>query len=127
VNVVRRGAAGVVAIRSMMESLRAAPPRDLGGDEVIALSDYLAGVRTEVRSRLPRPLGLPRSDVLAFELASGSRVIARPSGTEPKAKFYFDVREDVARGEPVAGARERALAHMKRIAAAFEGALGPLA
>jgi phosphomannomutase len=65
------------------------------------------------------PLSLPKSNVLTFELASGSRIIARPSGTEPKAKFYFDVREEVREGEPVAAATERAAASMRRLADAF--------
>jgi phosphomannomutase len=127
VNVTRPGAAGVVALRSMMDALRAAPPRALGGDEVVALADYRAGLRTDVRSGLLAHLTLPKSDVLALELASGSRVIARPSGTEPKAKFYFDVREDVARGEPVRDARARALSRMQRLGEAFLAALGPAA
>ena len=53
---------------------------------------------------------VPKSNVLTFELASGSRVIARPSGTEPKAKFYVDVREEVGKRESVAKPRERARA-----------------
>jgi phosphomannomutase len=66
-----------------------------------------------------QPLDLPKSDVLAFELASGSRVIARPSGTEPKAKFYFDVREPIQGSEPLAAAEARAAATMKKLADAF--------
>jgi phosphomannomutase len=56
--------------------------------------------------------------VVTLELASGSRVIARPSGTEPKAKFYFDVRQPVAPGE-LAAARSQALEAMVRLKAAF--------
>jgi phosphomannomutase len=57
--------------------------------------------------------------VLAFELASGSRVIARPSGTEPKAKFYFDVREPMQGNESLQAAEARAASNMKKLADAF--------
>ena len=67
----------------------------------------------------PRSLPLPKSDVLAFLLASGTRIIARPSGTEPKAKFYFDVREPIAEGEDLAAANARAAATMKKLSDAF--------
>jgi phosphomannomutase len=147
VSLTRKGADGAGAIASMMDALRAAPPEALDGDAVVAVADYAAGVRSAWPERRPRPaagmpadasphvgadapshqpsrssaraLGLPKSNVLVLEMASGSRVIARPSGTEPKAKFYFDVRALVGPGEPVAAARARALAAQKRLAAAF--------
>jgi phosphomannomutase len=119
VNVTRKGVSGLASLRAMMSRLRGSPPRRVGEDEVVAVSDYEARTRMEVRNRALSPLSLPRSNVLAFELASGSRIIARPSGTEPKAKFYFDVRQAVAEGEPVAAARERAVASMQRLAEAF--------
>ncbi|HEY8088005.1 MAG TPA: phospho-sugar mutase, partial [Polyangiaceae bacterium] len=119
VNVTRKGATGVLAIRAMMDHLRSAPPTRIADDEVLAVSDYEARVRTDLRARAVTPLGLPQSNVLAFELASGSRVIARPSGTEPKAKFYFDVREEVRGGEPLAAATARATEAMKKLAEGF--------
>jgi phosphomannomutase len=119
VNVTRKGASGLAAIRAMMEALRASPPTRIGDDDVIAVSDYGARVRTDLRAKATSALSLPKSNVLAFDLASGSRVIARPSGTEPKAKFYFDVREDVRPGEPIADAQARAVATMRRLADAF--------
>jgi phosphomannomutase len=108
----QKGASGLAATHDMMERLRAAPPRALGDDQLVAFADYKAGVRTDVRSGRKSPLVLPQSDVLAFELDSGARVTVRPSGTEPKAKFYFDVREEVRTGEAVATAMARAHASM---------------
>jgi phosphomannomutase len=124
VNVTRRGASGTAAIRAMMDALRASPPRRIGDDEVTTLSDYEARTRTDARTGATAPLALPKSNVLTFDLASGSRVIARPSGTEPKAKFYFDVREAVRDGEPIADAATRAAAGMKRLSEAFVKAAG---
>jgi phosphomannomutase len=119
VNVTRTGASGAAAIAAMMGRLRSAPPRSVAGDEVLAIADYHTGTRTDLRTSATAPLTLPESNVLAFELASGSRIIARPSGTEPKAKFYFDVREEVAPSEPVAEAMRRARARIEHLSAAF--------
>jgi phosphomannomutase len=119
VNVTRKGASGNGTIRAMMQGLRSSPPRAIGGDEVVEVSDYQAGTRLSTRTGVSVPLVLPRSDVLSFDLESGSRVIARPSGTEPKAKFYFDVREEVRLGEAAAAARARSTVRMKGLADAF--------
>jgi phosphomannomutase len=119
VNVVRKGASGLVALREMMDRLRASPPRTVGDEAVVALSDYEARTRTVLATGQSTPLSLPASNVLSFELASGSRIIARPSGTEPKAKFYFDVRQDVRAGEAVADATARAVAEMRKLETAF--------
>jgi phosphomannomutase len=124
VNVTRKGASGVAEIRAVMDRLRAAPPASIGDEQVVSISDYEAGTRRDLATGATgqvSALTLPSSNVLAFELASGSRVIARPSGTEPKAKFYFDVREEVRAGEPVAEAIARARARAARLSAAFSG------
>jgi phosphomannomutase len=125
VSLTRKGPGGVAEIRSMMKALRASPPQHLAGDEVVAIADYEVGLRRRLETGASAPLGLPASDVVALELASGSRVIARPSGTEPKAKFYFDVRETAAPGG-LAAAQARALATMGRIKTAFMAELGKL-
>jgi phosphomannomutase len=125
VNLTHKGAAGVAAIRLMMDRLRAAPPARIGDDDVLAIADYDAQARTDIRTGARSSLTLPRSNVLTFELASGSRVIARPSGTEPKAKFYFDVREEVRGDEPVAAASARAAARGSLLAVAFQALASP--
>jgi phosphomannomutase len=124
VNVTRKGASGVAAIRAMMDRLRASPARRVADDEVVAFSDYEAGTRTELRNGAVTQLTLARSNVLAYELASGSRIIARPSGTEPKAKFYFDVREEVGPGESVGVATDRAVSSMRTLSEAFVSIAG---
>ncbi len=115
----RKGASGVALLREMMDRLRANPPRTVGDEAVVAVSDYEARTRTVLATGATTPLTLPASNVLAFELASGSRIIARPSGTEPKAKFYFDVRQEVRAGESVAEATARAVAEMRKLETAF--------
>jgi phosphomannomutase len=117
--VTRKGASGLAAIGKLMDRLRESPPRRIGEEEVIAVADYQARLLTDLRSGNATALLLPSSNVLAFHLASGGRIIARPSGTEPKAKFYFDAREEVRPGEPVASASARAHASIRRLADAF--------
>ena len=99
--VVLPGAAGAARIGDIMDALRAAPPSHLGGVAVRAVEDYLPGAR------------LPPSNVLAFDLEDGARILARPSGTEPKIKFYFEVvtplRSDLATAEAAAESRIGAL------------------
>jgi phosphomannomutase len=124
VNVTRKGEAGLAAIRAMMDALRAAPPARIGDDEVIAFSDFEARLRRDLRAKTTLPVSFPKSNVLTFALASGSRDIARPSGSEPKAKFYFDVREEVQTGEPVAEGVARAAAKLRRLADAFVAIAG---
>ena len=118
VNLTRKGAEGIAELRSIMARLRKSPPWEVAEQGVVSVRDYLGQVIVAKDGSM-KPLSLPKSDVLAFELASGSRIIARPSGTEPKAKFYFDVREPIAEGEALSAANSRAEATMKKLADAF--------
>jgi phosphomannomutase len=118
VNLTRKGVQGMAELRAIMAKLRENPPWKIGDHDVTSVRDYLQQVAT-FADGTNKPLDLPKSDVLAFDLASGSRVIARPSGTEPKAKFYFDVREPIEDGESLEQAEARANAKMKALADAF--------
>lgn len=118
VNLTRKGVEGAAELKAIMARLRANPPWRVGEHHVVSVRDFMAKTITSADGS-KGTLDLPPSDVLAFELASGSRVIARPSGTEPKAKFYFDVREPIQAGEPIAAAEARAAATMKKLADAF--------
>ncbi len=87
-----KGMEGAARIQEIMERLRTAPPRELGGMEVLAVRDYQKGIRTDRNTGETTPLGLPSSNVLYYELRNDSWCCARPSGTEPKIKFYIGVR-----------------------------------
>lgn len=117
------GADGVAAIKRLMVELRGKAPEAFGGLSVEAVSDLLAGTR-RARGGAVEKLALPPSDVLVYALEGGSRVIARPSGTEPKIKFYFDVREPAAAGESPREAEARAKAKMAELMAAFSAFAG---
>jgi phosphomannomutase len=123
VNLTRKGAAGAQEIRDLMDKLRKSPPKRVGDHEVEATRDYLEQVRTDAKGARTS-LSLPKSNVLTFELQGGSRIIARPSGTEPKVKFYFDVREVVGEKESLAAAEARTNDIMKRMADAFTAIAG---
>jgi phosphomannomutase len=118
VNVTKKGPDGGKEIAAIMSKLRAAPPAELGGLAVLAHADFETGLRTK-KDGTKESLGLPPSNVLSYDLEGGSRVIARPSGTEPKVKFYFDVRQPVTEGQPLDEARARANEKLDRVKDAF--------
>jgi phosphomannomutase len=123
VSLTRKGSAGAAEIGALMDRLRASPPRRVGDKEVVATRDYQARMRVDAKGA-KTPLSLPKSNVLTFELTGGSRIIARPSGTEPKVKFYFDVREAVGEKESLVDAEARANGVMKQLADAFVALAG---
>jgi phosphomannomutase len=117
------GTEGVAQIGEIMRKLRAAPPTKIGSLAVVSTSDYQAQTRIAA-SGGEEKLALPPSNVLAYELEGGSRIIARPSGTEPKIKFYFDLREPIADGQAVDDAEKRARAQMDALSKAFSAIAG---
>ena len=86
------GSDGAARIAEIMEALRANPPKEFAGIGILQVRDLDSGEATVRATGASRPLGLPRSNVLAYDMAEGCRVLVRPSGTEPKIKFYFEVR-----------------------------------
>jgi phosphomannomutase len=124
VSVTKKGVEGADAIRKMMDALRASPPREVGSLKVLAMSDLQASQRRNFAANEITAVLLPKSNVLTFELAGRSRIIARPSGTEPKIKFYFDVREPVLEGEPFGEAEKRANAALAELVKAFAALTG---
>jgi len=114
-NLVLPGLDGAARIEAMMEGLRAEPPRAIGGVEVVRVVDVLLGRDTDPRTGQVDAVDLPTSNVLAFHLADGSRVVARPSGTEPKIKFYFEVREPLGEDEVLEQVEPRAAARMAKL------------
>jgi phosphoglucomutase len=90
-----KGLQGKQQISDMMARLRNTPPASLGGSAVVELRDYDAGLIRNLSTGEETPTGLPKSNVLQFHLADGSVVTGRPSGTEPKIKFYFSLRAEM--------------------------------
>lgn len=117
------GAAGAERIASLMERLRAEPLSQIGDAEVVGIRDVKAGTIRRPDGSTEK-LSLPPSNVLVFDLAGGDRIIARPSGTEPKIKFYFDVQATPEGDESVDSARTRANARLEALRSAFLALVG---
>ncbi|WP_069658570.1 phospho-sugar mutase [Arcticibacter eurypsychrophilus] len=92
VSVTKKGKTGAEEIKAMMERFRNTPPTSLGGSNVITLKDYELSVQTDLITGIKTSIDLPTSDVLQFVTQDGSIISARPSGTEPKIKFYCSVK-----------------------------------
>jgi phosphoglucomutase len=91
VSITKKGKTGAEEIKAMMEKFRNNPPVTLGGSKIATLKDYELGIETDLSTGSKKALELPKSDVLQFITEDGSIVSARPSGTEPKIKFYCSV------------------------------------
>lgn len=112
------GTAGARVINRIMTGLRGNLPWKLGDEAVVAIRDFQTGTR-HVPGGDKESMDFPASNVLSFDLANGARVVARPSGTEPKIKFYFDVSATVQDGEDLDAARARAEARRAALETAF--------
>ena len=91
ISITKKGMNGQQEIAAMMEEYRISPPSQLGGNKVVQLLDYQKQMKTHLQTNKKEPITLPQSNVLQFVLEDGSKISARPSGTEPKIKFYFSV------------------------------------
>lgn len=116
ISTVLPGLDGKAKMAAVLDALRRDPPASIAGISVVRTRD-LAGPDAAA-------CGLPRSDVLTWWLADSSRLILRPSGTEPKLKSYIEVRESVSAGESVEQATARAAQRVDALAAWVERTIG---
>ena len=87
-----KGIEGLAKIQEIMENFRKNPPKALGGYEVTSVRDYKKNTITEVATGEVKETGLPESNVLYYDMNDGAWLCIRPSGTEPKIKFYYGVK-----------------------------------
>lgn len=92
VSLVKKGISGADEIKQMMIDLRENTPQQIGGQDVIIVEDYALSTRKNKQLEKTESIDIPKSNVLIFYLADGSKIAARPSGTEPKIKFYISVK-----------------------------------
>jgi len=95
VNNVRKGLEGQSEIKAMMKGYRNNPPKMINGSKVVKINDYDSLISTDCGTGKKTKIDLIQSDVLQFFLADGSKISVRPSGTEPKIKFYFSVNAKI--------------------------------
>ena len=106
VSVTMKGSEGAAQISAIMERVRKAAPTQIGVHKVLAIRDLQRREKRFSDGRV-EPLSFLASNVLSLELEGGHRIMLRPSGTEPKIKYYFDVRESVGAREHMTSARRR--------------------
>jgi phosphoglucomutase len=120
--IVRKGKSGAEEIDALMKKFRETPPQQLGGSKVSIVKDYqtlklknlITGKETDIKDKPTT------SDVLQFFTEDGSKVSVRPSGTEPKIKFYFEVRDKLEKREDFNKVTEKALDKIDHIMADIE-------
>ncbi|MBR3872066.1 MAG: phospho-sugar mutase [Paludibacteraceae bacterium] len=120
ISVVKKGKSGAEEIKQMMSGFRVAPPKELAGSQVVVIKDYSTLRMIDVLAGKTESLEMPESsNVLQYFTADGTKVSVRPSGTEPKIKFYIEVKLPIASREEYdavnAAAEEKVLAVKKSL------------
>ncbi len=95
VSVVRKGKSGAEEIQQMMRDYRSNPPQEIDGEKVVCIKDYQTHESKDLVSGKVTTIDLPKSNVLQFFTDKGNKITVRPSGTEPKIKFYFGVKGEL--------------------------------
>ena len=95
VSVVRKGKSGAEEIQQMMRDYRNNPPQEIDGEKVVCIKDYQVLESKDLVSGKVTKINLPKSNVLQFFTDKGNKITVRPSGTEPKIKFYFGVKGEL--------------------------------
>lgn len=95
-SVTKKGMAGAQEIKAMMERFRNNPPAEIAGSKLVWIKDYELRKTRNLIENTETPIDLPKSDVLQFVTELGHKISVRPSGTEPKIKFYFGVKAPLA-------------------------------
>jgi len=120
VNVVKKGKSGEEEIKKMMETYRSNPPKAINDSKILLIKDYLTQQSIDVESRKTEVIDLPKSNVLQFFLADGTKISVRPSGTEPKIKFYVSARMDLASKDEFANTEQKIEKKLDKIVSEFQ-------
>ena len=91
ISITKKGRTGAEEIAQMMLDLREKPLQEIAGSRVVCIEDYANSTSLNLMDNSKENINLPNSNVLIYYLEDGSKICARPSGTEPKIKFYFSV------------------------------------
>lgn len=115
ISLTKKGMSGAAEIKAMMNRLRENPPLEIAGSRLAIIKDYENQVERNLITGESKAITLPKSDVLQFVTEAGDKISARPSGTEPKIKFYFGVKENLAKREDYDTVAEKLDAKIKLI------------
>ncbi|WP_299668949.1 phospho-sugar mutase [uncultured Polaribacter sp.] len=95
ISITKKGMDGATQIQQMLSDMRNNPLTEIDGEKVATLSDYEASIQKNLITGKTSKIDLPKSNVLIYQTENGTRIAARPSGTEPKIKFYFSVNSNL--------------------------------
>ena len=91
VSITKKGKEGKIAIENIIDDFKNNPPKKIGGSEVISVYNYEKSQRLDLKTNRVSKINLPKSNVIEFNTANSTKVVLRPSGTEPKIKMYISV------------------------------------
>ncbi|WP_299682187.1 phospho-sugar mutase [uncultured Dokdonia sp.] len=97
ISLVKKGQSGAAEIKQMLLDLREHPMKEINGSTVVRVEDYQSQTATNITTGTTEPIDIPASNVLIYYTEDGSKIAARPSGTEPKVKFYISVQTSLER------------------------------
>lgn len=115
ISITKKGMDGAAEIEQMLSDMRNNPLTEIDGEKVESLSDYDASTRKNLITGEVTNIDLPKSNVLIYQTANGTRIAARPSGTEPKIKFYFSVNTKLDDAKNAANIEAKLDAKIQRI------------
>ena len=115
ISFVKKGKEGVLEIQQMMENLRKSPPEQIGGLQIKTIEDFKVGIQYNCIDGKKETITLPKSDVLIFTTEDGAKIAVRPSGTEPKIKFYFSVNSPLTKQSEYDDIRSSLIAKIDRM------------
>ncbi len=95
ISLVKKGMDGERQIKKMMKDLRENPLKEINGEKVVKIEDYQSSVSKKLIDNTEKPIKIPKSNVLIYYTEKGTKIAARPSGTEPKIKFYISVHSQL--------------------------------
>ncbi|MGO3707647.1 MAG: phospho-sugar mutase [Mesonia hippocampi] len=119
ISLVKKGISGAQEIKNIMHKLRENPPLDFNGIKTTLIEDYQTSQRKDLTNNTNSALSIPSSNVLIFYLEDGTKIAARPSGTEPKIKFYISVNTTVNTTEQLATKQNELTKKIQAISAFF--------
>ena len=119
VSLTKKGISGIEEIKQIMFNLRNNPPKNLLGSRVAEIRDYKLGVCKDLNFGVETIINLPKSDVLQFFTEDGIKVSVRPSGTEPKIKFYFSMNEPLGSIGELSGVEQELDENLEQLAKLF--------
>lgn len=120
ISITKKGISGLQEINQMMIDLRENPVAEINGQRVVCIEDYDNSTSRNLISGEIESISIPKSNVLIYYLEDGSKICARPSGTEPKIKFYFSVNDSVERIEDIEIVEQQLDKKIKNIIAAMQ-------